>query len=170
MFSFITTKLLAYICGGLLAALVITGGFAGCEHHNAAAARADRDAEKSKRQAAETQRDDVVKVNGTQHDLIGQLNATVDQWVQKCAVADDVNATLAELAKKNATLDELLKKMTKLEEKDDGNPECEKLLRTDLQHACPGHAGSLRGYENRIPRSPGGSEGAGVRAPAGGSP
>lgn len=170
MFSFITTKLLAYVCAGLFAALVITGGFAGCEHHNAAAARADRDVEISKRQATETQRDEVVKVNGTQHETIGQLNATVDQWVQKCAVSDDVNATLAELAKKNAKLDELLRKMMKLEEKDDGNPECEKLQRADYQRACPGHAGSLRGYENRIPRSPGGSEGAGVRGAPGGPP
>jgi hypothetical protein len=170
VFSFITTKLLAYVCGALLVALVITGGFAGCEHHNAAAARADRDVEISKRQAAETQRDEVVKVNSTQHETIGQLNAAVDQWVQKCAVSDDVNATLADLAKKNAKLDELLTKMTKLEVNDDGNVECEALQRTDYQRVCPGHARSLRGYEDRLSRSPGRSEGAGIRGPAGGPP
>lgn len=169
MFGFVTTKLLAWCCAGLLAALLVTGAFAGCEHRNANAARADRDAMKNERNTARDDRDRVVKSNETQQALIVDLNAALDRWAEIGLTPSEVRELSAEAGARQRALDELAAENAKLKGKDDGNPDCEKLRQVDFQRVCPNRARSLRRYEDRLPRRTGRGEGAGLRGAAGGT-
>lgn len=170
MFSFITTKFLAYACGALLVSLVIAGGFAGCEHRNANEARADRESMKSERNAARNDRDQVVKANQSQELTIEAQNKALNKWAELGVSPKDVKELMAAAIAKKLELERLIAENEKEKEKDNANPDCEKLRRVDFQRVCPHRAGVLRRYENRVPRSSGGSAGAGVRGAPGESP
>lgn len=152
MFDFITTKLLMWICAGLAAALLVAGGVASCEHHNANEARADRDAMESERDSVRAQRDGVVKANQTQQNVIASQAAALTKWAAIGVSPEEVKEVLAAEAAKRSELEQFVADNQNRKEKDDAKPECEKLRRTDFQRVCPERADILRGYETRLSR------------------
>lgn len=148
----ITTKLLIWVCAGLLGALMITGGFAGCEHHNAVAARAERD-------AAEAQRDTAIDANKSNMTTIEAQGAALNKWMSLGASPDEVAKLMASAARAIKEANQKLDEMLSAKEKDRANPECGALLGASLQRACPTIARGLRnaadGHEDGARRDPG---------------
>lgn len=140
------------LVAGLALLLLIVGSFAGCERHNANEARADRDAMKSQRDSARNDRDQVVEANGTQQTIIDRQGAALTKWASIGVTPEDVKAMLDATVAKKAELEQQLVYNAKRKEKDDANPDCEKLRRTDFQRACPNRADILRRYEDRVSR------------------
>ena len=156
MFSFITTKVLAWACAGLLAALLVTGTFAGCEHRNANEARAERDSMKDERNSARDDRDAVVKINGQKQETIERQDAALSAWATLGVTPEDVRQMIEDATRRRAELERLIAEGQSEREKDNANPDCEKLRQVDFERVCPHRARVLRRYENRLPRRPGG--------------
>lgn len=148
----ITTKLLAWVCGGLLAALLITGGFAGCEHHDASAARAERD-------AANAARDTAVDANKSNGVTIAAQDAALNKWMKLGASPEEVAKAMGDAARAIKASNKYLADMTAAMEKDRANPDCGALLGASVQRACPAIARGLRdgasGHQDGARRDPG---------------
>lgn len=146
-----------YLIGGV--ALVIAGlaTFAGCEHHNANAARADRKAMESERDTARVDRDRTVKANGTLLSTITSQDKALNAWAELGESPAEVRALIAKIAASRAELEQRSAANEKRRRLDDANPDCEKLRRVDFQRACPNRAGVLRGHEDRYRNGDGGS-------------
>lgn len=127
-----------YLAGGLALIFAALITFAGCEHSNASAARADRDAMESAR--------DYARDAATSKDVvIGALTQSRDAWKKLATPSEamDAAADRAELLEQQlrhtqADLDRLAR------EKDHAKPECAALLATDFERVCPAIARRLR--------------------------
>jgi len=163
MFNFITTKLLLWVCAGLVAALVVTGSFAGCEHHNAQAARADRDAMKSQRDTARRDRAEVIKANESQQETIDAQSKALDEWLKIGVTPEEVEDLVAGVRAKKAELEQLVAENQKRKEMDNANPDCDRLRQVDFESVCRNRARVLRGYEHRLSGQTGPGPDASVR-------
>ena len=126
----------AWLYLGAAGLMVAALTFGGCEHRNAAAARAERDQWK---QAATSALD----ANTTNQDTIKTLRKSVDDW-RKLAVPDD--PSLAARVEKFRTENETLRRENDaLARKADHDlPDCRQLLAIDFGRACPATARGLR--------------------------
>lgn len=147
----ITTKLLMWVCAGLLGALIVTGGFAGCEHVNANAARAQRD-------AAEAARDTAVDANTSNQVTIEAQDRALDKWMKLGSSPEEVARLVTKtLTAANAAVTEATA-VLKAKETERANPECAAVLGANLERACPAIARGLRhagGHEDSPGRDPG---------------
>lgn len=140
MFNFVTTKLLMWVCAVLAAALLITGTLAGCEHHNAGAARAERD-------AARSQRDTALDANVSNVETIATQRRALNEWRSLQVTPEEAALSIAaHQALVNKVL-ELAGELNQAKEKDSARPECEALLDADFERACPATARGLRNLE-----------------------
>jgi hypothetical protein len=153
----ITTKLLIWVCGGLLAALLVTGGFAGCEHHDANAARAERD-------AANDGRDTAVDANKSNLSTIDAQNKALNEWMKLGESPAAVARLVAQAMTSAKALATEANAVLAAKEKERANPECAAVLSASLERACPAVARGLRQYASRHEDDPGRDPGAGREA------
>jgi hypothetical protein len=163
--SWITTKLLAWVCVALFGALLITGGFAGCEHQAANAARAERDATRASLETA-------VDANGSLKATIDTQNAALDEWAKLGLSPSEILKALTSAALALKDADRKLDELQAAKEIDRANPDCDSWLRASFQRACPGLARGLRdtagGHKDGNRPGPGaGGEAAPARAHGG---
>ena len=136
-----------------LAVLAVIGGlgsFAGCEHHNAKVARAERDAVKSMLETAvdaNTSNVTTIKAQAKALKAWQDLKVTPEQIADLLVSKSHFEAKSASLEKQNAAL----------RNKDRELPECVALLRMSLQRACPGISTGLRKLQSGDQDSPGGN-------------
>jgi phage repressor protein C with HTH and peptisase S24 domain len=160
MFRLITTKLLAYVCGGLLIALAVTGGFAGCEHSNANAARAERD-------AANAALDTAVDANKSNQATIATQKAALDEWASLGLSPAEILQALKSVGDALKEAGRTLDAWQAEKEKERANPDCGAWLRASFQRACPGLARGLRNAASGHADGDGQGAGAGGEAAAG---
>lgn len=170
MIPFGLSRLRLGIYAGIAVAFAVVLSFAGCEHHNASAARADRAAMKTLLKTRTDERDKVVEANESQQATIDAQGKALSQWASIGVKPEDVKQMLTAIAAKKVELDKLFAEIAKRKGKDDGNPDCAKLLQVDFQRVCPNRAAVLRAYENRLSGQGGPGADAGVRPAAGGTP
>jgi hypothetical protein len=137
MFSIFTAKILAWICAGLLAALLLTGAFAGCEHRNAKQARAARD-------AVTAELSEATSANAEQLKTIETQSQALASWRSLGVTVDEAAAAVTSMNAYGETLKSIDEEFRKAKEKDRAIPDCAALLRVDLERVCPGIARSLR--------------------------
>lgn len=126
------------MAGGI--ALVFAGllTFAGCEHSNAKAARAERD-------AMEAARDYAVDANLGKDQVIEDLTTSRDRWKLLATPSEEMEAAAARAGELEVELTRTRAKLDKLaEEKDRANPDCLAVLEVDFERACPHVAERLR--------------------------
>jgi hypothetical protein len=160
-----------YLVGGVAAVFVAMATFGGCEYVRAEAAIAGETKAQQKQDQAEFDRDEAVNANKAQKVTIDAQDRALNQWAAIGVSPAEVKALLAAAAKRAADLEQLVARNAKQKEKDNENPDCDRLRQVDFQKLCPNRAGVLRGYERGLGASATREDpGPGVRAPAGESP
>lgn len=157
MLQLLTTRVLMWGCAGLLGALLVVGSFAGCEHHNAKAARAERD--QARGQLAETR---VANVSNQQ--VIASQNKALDQWAAIAISPQDVMDLVHNLTEAKKEADATIKLLRSAKEADNALPECVALLRLSLRDRCPSIAAGLLKLQAAGEHRAGGDPGAGPEA------
>jgi len=152
MFDFITTKLLLWVCAGLVAALVVTGSFAGCEHHNAKVARAER-------AAAESQRDTAIDANKSNVTTIEAQQKALEQWKALGITPGEAKAAVLLAVENHAKAEQLAAELKNAKEHDRANPDCNAILSADIERACPLVVLGLRDVARGDKNGAGGSAG-----------
>jgi hypothetical protein len=138
-----------------VAVLAVIGGlgsFAGCEHHNAKVARAERD-------AAYGQRDTAIDANHSQANTIDAQTKALAKWKALAASPEDMQAIIDQSNANAREINSLRGIIAKAKGKDRDLPDCIKLLSISLRRTCPSVAAGLRdlasGHQNNHGGNPG---------------
>jgi hypothetical protein len=153
------SKVRLCVYAGIAIAFASVLTFAGCEHSNAEAARAERD-------SAEIARDTAVDANAGNLVTIETQRRALEEWRALRVTPEE--AALA-IAAHHALVDKVLEQAAELEkakESDRARPDCEALLDADFERVCPATARGLRKYESRDQDRDGRGSGAGGEAAA----
>jgi hypothetical protein len=139
-----------YVLGGIAAVFLAMATFGGCEHIRAKAAIAGEVKAEHERDQARFNTSVAVKANQAQAVTIDAQDKALNRWAEIGVTPDEVRAMLAAAAAKARELEQLVALNAKVKEKDNANPDCERLRQTDFQRLCPNRAGVLRGYERGV--------------------
>jgi hypothetical protein len=123
----------------------------GVEHVRANLADGRADKAQLQRAAAIQQRDQVIDDNASQQATIAAQGAALNLWAELGVTPQDVLELAAGLRARSTELEQLVAANAKIKEKDNANPDCEKLRQVDFQRVCRNRARVLRGYEGRDP-------------------
>jgi hypothetical protein len=133
----ITPRLALY--GGIVAAFVAMATFAGCEHHNAKAARADRADALGALAVA-------LKANDTNQDTIGKLEAAIKHWRGTCTPETRIREAAEEAKTWRAKYEAEARRRR---EQRTESPSCTALMDTSFERVCAADARRLRKYADR---------------------
>lgn len=154
-----------YVWGAVALAFLALGTFAGCEHSNAKAARAER----AQWQHAATT---ALEANETNQRTIERLRSALDLWQRLAKPAEEIHVKAAQADEYAAALRAAWNELDELKRRDRENQECDALLRVDFGKRCAGLGRELReraagGQGNRAGRDPGPGPGAAPVEPHG---
>lgn len=125
----------AYIGIAVAFAAVLT--FGGCEHMNASDLRADKKVlEGSVMTLEDSNKSNLVTIAG--------LKTSVKVWKDLATPSDVMKAAAARAAELELQNQKLNEELAHREEKDDGKPDCVKLLDTDFELVCREYASGMR--------------------------
>jgi hypothetical protein len=139
-----------YVLGGIAAAFLVVASFGGCQYVRAESAIAGEVKAEHERDQARFNTKEAVKANQAQKVTIDAQDQALNRWAEIGVTPEEVRAMLAAAAAKAHELEQLVALNAKAKEKDNANPDCERLRQTDFQRVCPNRAGVLRGYERGV--------------------